>query len=103
MRPLKVEPYLKVYMLVKQDGTYLYPCGFDSNNNMGTGFFPTQNVAELMRTKELLAQKPESTAEVKEIHSSKVKKEILVRVSCIGCHAETNRTALTRFHNNCIG
>ena len=51
MRPLPVEPYLKVYMLVKQDGTYLYPSGFDSNNNMGTGFFPSQNVAELMRTK----------------------------------------------------
>ena len=50
-------------MLVKQDGTYLYPSGFDSNNNMGTGFFPSQNVAELMRTKELLAQKPESTAQ----------------------------------------
>ena len=63
MRPLLVEPYLKVYMLVKQDGIYLYPSGFDSSNNMGTGFFPTQNVAELMRTKELLAQKPESTAQ----------------------------------------
>lgn len=63
MRPLPVDPYLKVYMLVKQDGTYLYPTGFDSNNHMGSGFFPTQNMAELMRTKELLAQKTESTAE----------------------------------------
>ena len=63
MRPLEIEPYLKVYMLVKQDGPYLYPSGFDSNSNMGTGFFPTQNVAELMRTKELLAQKPESSSQ----------------------------------------
>lgn len=61
MKPLPVEPFLKVYMLLKQDGTYLYPTGFDSNNNMGTGFFPSQSMAELMRTKELLAMKPEST------------------------------------------
>lgn len=61
-KPLPVDPFLKVYMLVKQDGTYLYPTGFDSNNNMGTGFFPTQNTAELMRTKELLTQKPDSTS-----------------------------------------
>jgi hypothetical protein len=63
MRPLVVEPFIKVYMLVKQDGLYMYPTGFDANNNMGTGFFPTQNHAELMRTKELLAQTPDSTVQ----------------------------------------
>jgi len=62
-KPLLVEPFIKVYMLLKQDGLYLYPAGFDANNNMGSGFFPTQNVAELMRTKELLAQKPDSTTQ----------------------------------------
>ena len=63
-KPLPVEPYLKVYMLIRQEGTYLYPTGFDTNNHMGgTGFFPSQNVAELMRTKELLGQKPDSTAQ----------------------------------------
>ena len=63
MRPLPVEPFLKVYMLVKQDGTYLYPTGFDANNSMGSGFFPTQSHAELMRTRELLAQKSDSTSQ----------------------------------------
>ena len=62
MKPLKIDPYLKVYMLVKQDGTYLYPTGFDSNNHMGTGFFPTQNAAEIMRTKELLSQTASGTS-----------------------------------------
>lgn len=60
MRPLTVEPFLKVYMLLKQDGTYLYPCGFDQNAGLGTGFFPTQSTAELFRTKELLALKPDA-------------------------------------------
>ena len=63
MKPLLVEPFLKVYMLLKQDGTYLYPTGFDSNNNMGTGFFPSQNAAELMRTRELLTQKLDATTQ----------------------------------------
>lgn len=62
MRPLPVESYIKVYMLVKQDGMYLYPCGYDSNVSLGTGFFSTQNDAEMVRTREILGQKPESTS-----------------------------------------
>lgn len=62
MRPLPVEPYIKVYMLVKQDGMYLYLCGYDPNASLGSGFFATQNDAEMARTKEILGQKPESTA-----------------------------------------
>ena len=61
-KPLPVEPYIKVYMLLRQDGMYLYPAGYDSNASMGTGFFASNNDAELNRTKELLSQKAESTA-----------------------------------------
>lgn len=61
MRPLAIEPFLKVYLLLRQNGTYLNATGFDANNNMGSGFFPTQHHAELMRTKELLALKPDCT------------------------------------------
>lgn len=61
--------------------------------------------AEISKNQSTAAEKvwASRTAKVKEIHRAKVKKEMLVRVSCIVCHTETNRTALTRFHNNCIG
>lgn len=42
------------------------------------------------------------TEEVKQSHSFKIKKEMNIRVSCVGCHDETNRTALTRFHKKCL-
>jgi hypothetical protein len=62
MRPIPPEPFFKAFMLIKQDGIYCYPCGYDSNNGMGTGFFQTQNDAEMARTKELLGKNPESNA-----------------------------------------
>lgn len=62
MRPLPVEPFLKVYMLLRQDGTYLGLAGYDQNAGLGTGFFMTQSDAEMFRTRELLGQKSESTS-----------------------------------------
>ena len=62
MRPLPVEPFLKVYQLIKQDGLYMYPCGYDINSGLGTGFYSTQHDAEMARTKELLSTKSDSTA-----------------------------------------
>jgi hypothetical protein len=61
MRPLPVEPFLKVYMLVRQNGTYLSPAGYDANAGLGSGFFISQSDAEMFRTRELLALKPDST------------------------------------------
>lgn len=49
-------------MLLRQDGTYLNPAGYDANAGLGSGFFITQSDAEMYRTKELLGQKPDSTA-----------------------------------------
>lgn len=62
MRPIPPDPYIKVFMLLKQDGMYCYPCGFDSSNGMGTGFFQTQQDAEMARTRELLGLKQDSNA-----------------------------------------
>lgn len=49
-------------MLMRQDGTYLSPAGYDQNAGLGTGFFMTQSDAEMFRTRELLGQKTDSTA-----------------------------------------
>ncbi len=61
MRPLAVEPYLKVYMLLRQNGTYLNWAGYDANAGLGSGFFLSQSDAEMARTRELLALKLDST------------------------------------------
>lgn len=61
MRPLPVEPFIKVYMLLCQNGTYLNVTGFDPNGGIGSGFFITRGDAEMYRTKELLGQKTDST------------------------------------------
>jgi hypothetical protein len=60
VKPLAVDPYLTVYMLLSQNGTYLATWGYDSGANLGGGFFLTRESAEHARTKELLTQSSEN-------------------------------------------
>lgn len=61
MRPLPVEPFLKVYLLLRQNGTYLNAAGYDQNAGLGSGFFLSQADAEMVRTREILALKSDCT------------------------------------------
>ena len=61
MRPMPVEPFLKVYLLLRQNGTYLSPTGYDSSAGLGNGFFLSRADAEMVRTREILALKSDNT------------------------------------------
>ena len=55
MKPLAPEPYIKVYMLLKQQGLYLSTTGHVSGPLTGSiGFYQSYNEAEIARTHELL-------------------------------------------------
>ena len=58
MKPIPPEPYLQVYMLLRQDGLYFMPTGSSSSTTMmGGGFYATRNEAEMARTHQLLSNK----------------------------------------------
>lgn len=54
MEPIPVPKTLKVYMLLKQTGLSLSTAG--TLNSLGTGFYSTQDEAELNRTLMALSQ-----------------------------------------------
>ena len=60
MQPLPIDPYLKVYMLLSQNGTYLSTWGYDNTASLGCGFFLNRESAEHARTKELLTHSSEN-------------------------------------------
>ena len=58
MKPLAPEPYIQVYMLLRQHGLYLSTAGYANNTLPGSlGFYPSRNEAEIARTHELLTNK----------------------------------------------
>ena len=57
MKPIAPEPYLQVYMLLRQDGLYFMPAGSSSTLLGSSGFYATRNEAEMARTHQLLSNK----------------------------------------------
>jgi hypothetical protein len=58
MKPLAPEPYIRVYMLLRQQGLYLATTGYSNNTLPGSsGFYSSRNEAEIARTHELLSNK----------------------------------------------
>ena len=58
MTPVAAEPYIKVYMLLRQQGLYFAPTGYSSTSIPGSsGFYSSKNEAEIARTHELLSNK----------------------------------------------
>jgi len=58
VKPITAEPYIQVYMLLRQQGLYFSTAGYNTNAMPGSlGFYPSRNEAEIARTHELLSNK----------------------------------------------
>jgi hypothetical protein len=58
VKPISAEPYIQVYLLLRQQGLYFSTAGYSNNTLPGSlGFYPSRNEAEIARTHELLSNK----------------------------------------------
>jgi hypothetical protein len=58
MKPIPPDPYLQVYMLLRQDGLYFMPTGpVSTTMPSSTGFYASKKEAEMARTHQVLSNK----------------------------------------------